>query len=213
MKSGSPGKSAITGLVLAGGQGSRMGGLDKGLVEFAGREMVAWVLEALRPQVCDVLISANRNLDRYRRTGARVVTDAEKGFAGPLAGLSAGLHASATPYLAVVPCDGPFVPEDLVGRLAQAFGAGELEIAAAHDGDRLHPTFALLDKKVLPDMEAYLAGGGRKVQEFYFTRQFASVDFSDCPDAFLNLNTPEDMERASFKTMLVHKTQGDSHES
>ena len=213
MKPGIPDKDTITGLVLAGGQGRRMGGRDKGLIEFDGREMVAWVLDALRPQVRDVMISANRNIDRYSRSGARVIADMEQDYAGPLAGLSAGLHAAGTPYLAVVPCDGPFVPTNLVSRLATAFGNGDLEIAEAHDGEKLHPTFALLDKKVLPDMDAYLAGGGRKVQEFYFMRKFASVDFSDCPDAFLNINTPEDMQYAHSNIRILDNVRGDSHGS
>ena len=196
MTGSTPERIGITGLVLAGGQGRRMGGQDKGLIEFKGREMIAWVLDALQPQVSDVVISANRNIERYRGTGASVVSDAGTDYDGPLAGISAGLHACPTPYMAVVPCDGPFVPADLVSRLGQAFGIGGVEIAAAHDGERLHPTFALIDRSVLDDMDAYLAGGGRKVQEFYFMRQFVAVDFSDCPDAFVNVNTPVDMERA-----------------
>ncbi|HYW76458.1 MAG TPA: molybdenum cofactor guanylyltransferase MobA [Gammaproteobacteria bacterium] len=191
-------RNNITGLVLAGGQGTRMGGLDKGLIEFKGREMIAWVLDAFQPQVAEVVISANRNIDRYRGTGAQVVSDAGEGFAGPLAGIASGLRACPRPYLAVVPCDGPFVPADLVSRLGQAFETDGIEIAAAHDGERLHPTFALIDRTVLADLDAYLAEGGRKVQEFYFMRKFAQVDFSDCPGAFLNVNTPGDMERAGF---------------
>ncbi len=213
MKPGIPDKGSITGLVLAGGQGSRMGGRDKGLIDFNGREMVAWVIDALRPQVRDILISANRNVDRYSQTGAKVIADAEQGFAGPLAGLSAGLHAATTPYLAVVPCDGPFLPRNLISRLAAAFEKEDMEIAAAHDGERLHPTYALLDRKVLPDLDAYLAEGNRKVQKFYFTRTFASVDFSDCPDAFLNINTPEDMQQAGSNTRMLNNGQGGTHES
>lgn len=196
MTGSTPEKEDITGLILAGGQGRRMGGQDKGLIEFKDREMIAWVLDALRPQVAEVVISANRNIEHYRGTGSSVVSDAGGDYDGPLAGISAGLRACPTPYMAVVPCDGPFVPADLVSRLGQAFGIGGVEIAAVHDGERLHPTFALIDRRVRDGLDTYLAGGGRKVQEFYFMRQFTAVDFSDTPDAFLNVNTPEDMERA-----------------
>jgi len=186
-----------------------MGGQDKGLIEFKGREMIAWVLDALRPQVAEAVISANRNIERYRGTGAKVVSDAGGDYAGPLAGISAGLHACPTPYMAVAPCDGPFIPADLVSRLGQAFRTGRVEIAAAHDGERLHPTFALIDRSVRDALDAYLAGGGRKVQEFYFMRHFAAVDFSDCPDAFLNVNTPEDMERAGSLTGAASTAKGE----
>lgn len=209
MESIRPDKDSITGLVLAGGQGARMGGRDKGLIAFKGREMIGWVLDALRPQVGQLLISANRNLDRYRRTGVPIVSDAGRDFAGPLAGIAAGFHASSTPYVAVVPCDGPFVPDDLVNRLGHAFSAADIEIAAAHDGERLHPTFALLDRRVADDLDAYLAGGGRKVQAFYYDRRFAPVDFSDRPGAFINVNTPDDLERAGFAPDSAHSPEGD----
>lgn len=185
----------ITGLVLAGGQGSRLGGRDKGLVEYRGRPMLDYVLAALRPQVGEILISANRNLEWYRKTGHRVVTDPDGDFAGPLAGILAGLRAAHTSCVAVVPCDGPLVPPDLVARLRAALRERGAAVAAAHDGERLHPTFALVPASLAGALEDYLRSGRRKVSEFYAENDFVAVDFSDCPQAFLNVNTPEDLAR------------------
>lgn len=185
----------LTGLILAGGRGTRMGGVDKGLVEFNGQPMVQHVLAALRPQVAEVLINANRNQAAYRATGCRVVSDAVSGFAGPLAGVSAGMHAVAATctHVLVLPCDGPFVPAWVAQRLWAASAGKDDVIVAAHDGERLHPTFALLPVSVRDDLDAYLAAGGHKIDTFYVRHTFVPVDFADCPQAFLNINTPEDV--------------------
>ncbi|MEO6798797.1 MAG: molybdenum cofactor guanylyltransferase MobA [Rhodanobacter sp.] len=185
----------IAGLILAGGRGTRMGGKDKGLVEFNGKPMIEHVLAALRPQVAEALISANRNEESYRKTGCKVVSDAQTGFAGPLAGISAGMHAVTRTHLLVLPCDGPFVPAWLAQRLWAASAGKDDMIVAAHDGERLHPTFALLPLSVLDDLDAYLASDGHKIDTFYYRHSFAPVDFSDYPQAFLNINTPEDVEK------------------
>jgi molybdenum cofactor guanylyltransferase len=185
----------IAGLILAGGRGTRMGGKDKGLVEFNGKPMVQHVLAALRPQVAEVLVNANRNEEAYRQTGCRVVSDAVTGFAGPLAGISAGMHAVTRSHVLVLPCDGPFVPAWLAQRLWAASAGKDDTIVAAHDGERLHPTFALLPVSVLDDLDAYLASGGHKIDTFYYRHTFTPVDFSDYPQAFLNINTPEDVEK------------------
>ncbi|HZX70068.1 MAG TPA: molybdenum cofactor guanylyltransferase MobA [Rhodanobacter sp.] len=185
----------IVGLILAGGRGTRMGGKDKGLVEFNGKPMVEHVLAALRPQVAEVFISANRNEEVYRKTGCTVVSDALTGFAGPLAGVSAAMHAATRTHVLVLPCDGPFVPAWLAQRLWAASGGKDDVIVAAHDGERLQPTFALLPVSVLDDLDAYLAGGGHKIDTFYYRHAFAPVDFSDYPQAFLNINTPDDVEK------------------
>src|SRR5512146_1640213 len=107
----------VTGIVLAGGQGRRMGGVDKGLQLLRGRPMVAWAIERLAPQVEEILVNANQNTEAYAKFGHRVVPDSVGGFAGPLAGLHAGLHAAAQPLAVTVPCDSPFLPLDLVARL------------------------------------------------------------------------------------------------
>jgi molybdopterin-guanine dinucleotide biosynthesis protein A len=124
----------ITGVILAGGEGRRLGGVDKGLQELRGRPMVQWVLERLAPQVDTVLISANRNLQRYAAFGCPVLPDRIPDFAGPLAGLHAALTQAATPLVATVPCDSPFLPADLVARLHAALMADQAELAVARAG-------------------------------------------------------------------------------
>src|SRR5262245_15276018 len=130
----------VTGLVLAGGQGRRMGGVDKGLEPLRGRPMVEWVLERLGPQVAEIVVNANQHLAEYARFGHRVVSDEVGGFAGPLAGLHAGLKAASHPFVVTVPCDSPFLPSDLVSRLRNQLG--ENDLAVAKTGDQAHPVFS-----------------------------------------------------------------------
>lgn len=184
----------VTGIVLAGGRGSRMGGVDKGLQPLRGRPMVAWVLERLAPQVDEIVLNANQNLDVYAGFGHRVVADSLGDFAGPLAGLHAGLHAAAHPLAVTVPCDSPFLPLDLVRRLMEKLGANDL--AVAKTGDQAHPVFALVRRAVLPHLERFLAGGGRKIDAWYATLAVVEVSFDDQPDAFRNINTLEELRNA-----------------
>src|SRR3990167_3191680 len=143
----------ITGLILAGGRGSRMGSIDKGLVPLAGKPMVAHVLERLQPQVQCLLINANQNLDTYAAFGAPVWPDAMPDFAGPLAGLQTGLMHCETPYLVTAPCDSPFLPTDLVARLAQALQTQDADLAVAVTGEgdarQPHPVFCLAQASLL----------------------------------------------------------------
>lgn len=186
----------ITGLVLAGGQGSRMGGLDKGLVPVAGRRMVDWVVEALAPQVGPILVNANRHADQYRALGHPVIPDALGGYAGPLAGMAAGLAACTTDYLLTVPCDSPFLPPDLGPRLYAALAPEAAEVAVPTAAGRLQPVFALLDRRLLGSLTVFLESGGRKIDRWFETRRMVSVDCSDEAAAFSNVNTPEDREAA-----------------
>jgi molybdopterin-guanine dinucleotide biosynthesis protein A len=179
----------ITGLVLAGGQGRRMGGVDKGLQPLRGRPMVEWVIERLAPQVDEVIVNANANLERYGALGHRVVSDAIGGFAGPLAGLHAGLAAARHRLLVTVPCDSPFLPTDLVARLADALERQGCDLAVAKTGDQPHPVFSLVRAAVLPHLTAFLEGGGRKIDAWYATLKVAEVAFDDEADAFSNINT------------------------
>ena len=185
---------AITGLILAGGEGSRLGGADKGLHPFRGRPLVAHAIERLAPQVNQLLISANRNLDAYAAFGHPVLTDRLPGHAGPLAGLDAGLTACATPLLLTVPCDSPFLPDDLAARLRA--GLGEHSVAYACIGDDEHPVFALLRReahaKINGNLRAYLASGGRKMREWMRRVGAVAVNFPD-PEAFRNFNTAESL--------------------
>ena len=179
----------VSGLVLAGGQGSRMGGVDKGLQPFRGKPMVAHVLERLEPQVDEVLVNANRNVEDYARFGHRVVADEIAGFAGPLAGFERGLAHARGALLVTVPCDSPFLPADLVARLRAALEERGADLAVAKTGDQAHPVFCLMRREVLPSLRAFLGSGQRKIDRWYGALAVAEVPFDDEADAFLNINT------------------------
>lgn len=182
----------ITGLILAGGLGRRMGGRDKGLQPFRGRPMAAWAIERLAPQVDRLLINANQNLDAYAAFGHPVVADRIGGFAGPLAGLHAGLSACDTPLLVTAPCDSPFLPRDLVARLRAAREAAGADLAVARTADQPHPVFSLVRREVLDGLTAFLESGGRKVDAWYAALRVAEVPFED-EQAFANINTLEEL--------------------
>jgi molybdopterin-guanine dinucleotide biosynthesis protein A len=186
----------VTGLVLAGGMGRRMGGVDKGLQPFRGQPMIAWALVRLMPQVGTILINANRNIAPYESFGHAVVVDAIEGFAGPLAGFHTGLLACETDYLATVPCDSPFLPEDLVARLGGALEQADAEIAIARTGGRAQPVFTLMRARAIDSLGAFLHGGGRKIDAWYPTLPHVMVDFDDEPDAFANLNSLDELHDA-----------------
>ncbi|HEY5366460.1 MAG TPA: molybdenum cofactor guanylyltransferase MobA [Casimicrobiaceae bacterium] len=186
-------RADITGLVLAGGQGRRMGGVDKGLVDFAGKPMVAHAIARLLPQVGALLINANQNAERYAAFGHPVVADAIGGFAGPLAGLHAGLAAAGTHYVVTSPCDSPFLPADLAERLATALAAARATLAVARTGDQPHPVFALVDRGVLVHLTQFLEGGGRKIDAWYATLDVVEVPFDDEAEAFRNINTRQEL--------------------
>ena len=189
----------VTGIVLAGGQGRRMGGVDKGLVDLAGRPMVAHAIERLAPQVATIVINANQNIGRYAALGFAVVRDDVGDFAGPLAGLHAGLGQVTTRYAVTVPCDSPFLPLDLVARLAAALTAGDAELAVARTFDQPHPVFALVDAAVRDHLGAFLSAGGRKIDAWYASLRVAEAAFDDCADAFRNINTRDELAAASVK--------------
>ncbi|MDP3453869.1 molybdenum cofactor guanylyltransferase MobA [Methyloversatilis sp.] len=182
-------KEAITGLVLAGGLGRRMGGIDKGLQDFRGRPMVSHVIERLAPQVDALIVNANQNSERYAAFGYPVIPDAIAGYAGPLAGMHAGLNACRTPLLVTSPCDSPFLPADLVARLGEALEREGADLAVARTGEQSHPVFSLVHRHVLPGLTDFLDGGGRKVDLWYSALKVVEVSFDDQPDAFVNINT------------------------
>lgn len=169
-----------------------MGGQDKGLLDWHGRPLAANALERLRPQVDTLLISANRHQAEYSALGAPVIGDRMPDYAGPLAGLQAGLHTCTTPLLALVPCDVPGFPPDLVARLREALSMTGAPIAYAATAERQHPTFLLCRRELLPDLDAYLAQGSRKVREWLQRNGAAEASFPD-EAAFANLNRPEDL--------------------
>ena len=186
-------KTDVTGVVLAGGQGRRMGSVDKGLVALDGRALVAHVIERLAPQVGALVVNANQNRERYAAFGHPVVADAIPGFAGPLAGLHAGMSAATTPYVATSPCDSPFLPDDLVARLAHAFCDSSLDLAVARTFAQPHPVFSLVRRGVLPHLETFLRDGGRKIDAWYASLRIAEVPFDDEADAFRNINTAAEL--------------------
>jgi len=190
-----PTAMTVTAVILAGGMGRRMGGVDKGQVMLNDRPLIEWVIEAIRPQVNQILINANRNHDAYARYGFPVLRDQLADFQGPLAGFAAGMQAATTDYIVTVPCDGPLLAPDLVQRLQQALQKQDAEIAVAHDGNRLQPVYALLPVALLPSLQAFLDSGERKIDRWYAQQRMALADFSDSPSTFLNINTPADREQ------------------
>ena len=193
-----PTREATTGLILAGGRGQRLGGVDKGLQPWRGLPLVDHALARLAPQVREVMISANRNASAYASRVTRVLADESDDFPGPLAGILAGLRAASTAWLAVVPCDSPRLPLDLVERLARGVGDAAGAVVQRDHGDgqlRLEPVCCVLSTALADDLERYLADGGRKV-EGWVSRHAATVLF-DRPDdapAFANINTLADLE-------------------
>jgi molybdenum cofactor guanylyltransferase len=189
--------SDITGLVLAGGRGSRMGGVDKGLQSHRGVPLAMHALLRLQPQVGPVMVNANRNLGAYDAFGVPVWPDPIEGYAGPLVGFLAGLEHCETPWLVTVPCDTPDFPADLVARLAYAATAQDAEIAYAvtteADGrTQPHPVFCLLRASLLEHLVAFLHGGGRKIDAWFARQRSVAVPFDDA-QAFFNANTPQEL--------------------
>jgi molybdenum cofactor guanylyltransferase len=169
-------------------------GLDKGLQRFRGRPMAAHAIERLLPQVGLVAINANRNADQWAALGLPVFCDRIPDFAGPLAGLHAAMAFATTPWLMTVPCDSPFLPHDLVIRLARAAADNTAQVAVARTGDQPHPVFALVKRSLEPDLAAFLASGRRRIDAWYAPLRVAEVDFAD-EHAFVNLNTADELRQ------------------
>jgi molybdenum cofactor guanylyltransferase len=199
-------RDTVTGLILAGGQAQRMGGQDKGLLPLGGRPLISYTLERLAPQVTSLLINANRRQADYASLHYPVIGDDPPGYLGPLAGMAAGLRAARTPYLVTVPCDSPWLPRNYVARLLEAASVESPEIVVAYGEGRLQPVFALLQCALLPALQAYLAAGDRKIERWFRSRSFVTADFSDCPNMFVNINTPEDLRAIERELQNDHRT-------
>ncbi|MDB5772076.1 MAG: molybdenum cofactor guanylyltransferase [Burkholderiales bacterium] len=186
----------ITGLVLAGGRGSRMGGVDKGLQTFRSAPMALHVVMRLTPQVGNLMINANQNLGPYEGFGVPVWPDQVAGFAGPLAGLQTGLSHCETEYLVTSPCDSPFLPHDLVERLSAGLVENDADLAVAVTGEgetrQPHPVFCLAKASLLPHLNQFLQEGGRKFDGWYASLKVAEVHFPD-EAAFRNINTLQEL--------------------
>ena len=196
-----PAREHITGLVLAGGRGMRMGGVDKGLQTLHGEPLAAHVLKRLAPQTGALLISANRHPEVYTALGApfgaKVLADTLPGFPGPLAGLLAGLRAAGTAYVLSAPCDTPGLPADLAAHLTQALSSHQADIATvtttnAEGHVSLHPVFALLRTSLADDLAAFLEAGERKVRAWYARHKTVEVAFAD-ERAFYNINSLQEL--------------------
>jgi molybdopterin-guanine dinucleotide biosynthesis protein A len=182
----------ITAVILAGGKARRMDGQDKGLIPLHGRPMVDYIISTLQSQAGKILINANRNPEQYAAFGLPVVADMLGDYFGPLVGMASGMNAADTTYIVTAPCDSPIIPDNLVETLYRALQENAADISVAHDGTRMQPVFALLRCELLPGLLNYLNEGGRKIDTWYGQQRLALADFSDSPDTFLNLNTPED---------------------
>lgn len=185
-------RDSITGAILAGGRGRRMGGADKGLMGYECQALIAHVIDAIRPQVASLIISANRHHREYAAMGLPVVADAEGGFAGPLAGIARVLRELMTPYLLVVPCDMPFLPGDLAPRLAEALARSGTEAAVARGDGHLQPLCILVCREVEDDLRRFRASGDAKVTRWVQGLRHVTVDFPDA-GAFRNINMPADL--------------------
>jgi len=190
---------AISSIILSGGRATRMGGVDKGLVLLQQQPLVKYVISRLTPQVDEILINANREIAQYQHLGYEVLQDETSDFIGPLAGFSLGLKHSKYEYLLTVPCDSPLLPLDLTDRLFAELIKNKAEIAVASSDGDAHPVFCLCKKDVLPNLTSYLLEGGRKVSAWQKSLDYIEVDFSDNADAFINLNTSEELEALQLK--------------
>ena len=190
----------ITGVILAGGRGSRMGGVDKGLVHLYGRPLIEHAIDALRPQVGGLLISANRNLDVYASYGVPVIADVMGDYDGPLAGILSAMRAARTTYIVTVPCDCPRFPADMVPRLIVALSCARADSAVASSGGRMQPVFALMRCTLAECLQEYLAAGGRGVENWMRRQQVVIAQFPDGA-AFMNINTPEELKHLEDRVL------------
>ena len=190
---------SISAIILAGGRATRMNGVDKGLMLLRQKPLIAHVIARLKPQVDEIFINANREIEQYEAFGLHVLKDENEEFIGPLAGFSLGLQHAKHEYVLTVPCDSPLLPLDLVERLYNNMAASRADIAVASSDENSHPVFCLMKKSVLPSLLAYIESGERKVSTWQKSLQYIEVDFSDCDDAFTNLNTFEDLAALELK--------------
>ncbi len=187
-------KQKITAVILAGGRAQRMGGQDKGLLPLQNKPMIEYIISALKPQVGSILVNANRNLEQYQQYGYPVVQDIIGEYFGPLVGMASGIQKAQTEFVVTVPCDSPLVPDNLVSKLYESLQSENAELAVAHDGNRMQPVFALLRCDLLQNLLEYLDAGGRKIDTWYAQHKTALANFANSPNAFMNINSPNDQQ-------------------
>lgn len=186
-------RRTITAVILAGGAGRRMGGQDKGLLRLNGRPLILHVLERLTPQCDTILININRHREAYAEFGHTLIEDSLPGGLGPLAGLLTALEHSQSDYVISVPCDTPQLPRDLVSRMLESLQESDAEVCTVDDGERLHPVILLAKRSVCANLRHYLESGRRKVHDWFYSVEHCTSNFSDQPEAFMNINTPEQL--------------------
>ena len=189
-----PFETPVTVVILAGGLGRRMGNVDKGLQLLGGRPLAAWVLQRMAAQADEVLINANRNREAYSALGYPVIRDRIGGFAGPLAGMHAGLSEATHELVAFVPCDTPLLPHDLVSRLLSPLQDDKVDLSVARTGLQAHNVICLARKRLLPHLGAFLENEGRKVDAWFSMLNVAQVLFDEQAGAFRNANTYEELQ-------------------
>ena len=189
----------VTAILLAGGEGRRMGGQDKGLISLRGKSLAEWVLTRIQPQVGEILISANRNIEAYEALGHPVVRDKTEGYVGPLAGIARGLLDARSELILSVPCDTPFLPDDLVARLYAALSDGDHDLAVPLAGGRTQNAICLMRRHVGANLAIFLSQGGRKMQDWQAGLKLAVADFSDEAAFFVNINNPEQLAALDAK--------------
>ncbi|PMJ92111.1 molybdenum cofactor guanylyltransferase MobA [Vibrio sp. 10N.261.55.A7] len=185
-------------VILAGGQATRMGGQDKGLIALNDKPLIQHVFDRLLPQTKNITINANRNLSVYEQI-APVVSDQFEGYPGPLGGIHSGLLNATSDWVGFVPCDSPMINNDLVERFCMSI-TEDVDILVAHDGEYKQPVFTMFNKRVLNKLDAFLERGDRKIILLYKECRTEYIDFSDSPDCFLNLNTPEELKQFGVLT-------------
>ncbi len=195
----------VSSIILAGGRATRMGGIDKGLIKLQQKSLVEHLIERLTPQVDEIIINANREITQYQALGYAVLQDETADFIGPLAGISLGLKHIKHEYLLTVPCDSPLLPLDLTQRLLQNLIEHNADIAVASSDGNVHPVFCLCKKSVLPSLIIYLEQGNRKVSTWQKSLSYVEVDFSDNAEAFINLNTLEDLTTLELQLKSNHE--------
>lgn len=186
----------MTALILAGGRSSRFNEQDKGLLILDNRPIISRVINVLKKQVKDIIICANRNRTDYETYGLPVIADEISGYQGPLAGISVGMKHAEDPWLLVVPCDTPFIPDDLAIRLYYGAHRSSADIAVAHDGKRAHYLHSMLKTSLKPDLDEHLAAGKLSVNRWFADHRLLEVDFSDQQQGFHNINTQDDLHQA-----------------
>jgi len=186
----------VSGVILAGGRGRRMGCVDKGLQPFRGRTLIEWVIGRLQPQLAEILVNANQNTQRYAAFGHPVIADLVPGYAGPLAGLHSALSAATHELVLTAPCDSPFIPDDLASRMETELRRASADVAVAWTGSQPHPVFCLVRRALLPHLSRFLDAGGRKIDAWYADLNVVRVAFDDQPEAFANFNTLAELHSA-----------------